>query len=321
MIINLLIDYFYNGGDYVYADLVCKGGGILGLALVGSIAYFEEQGYVWKRLAGTSVGAVVASLCAVGYKSQELHEIIEELDYKSIADKNILQSIPFVGPVSSLFISKGIHSGDYIENFLREKYQKKGKTTFKDISYNNKSRLKIIATDVTNQKLLTLPDDLYKYNIDPMSFDIAKAVRMSLSIPIFYNPKVLFDNNNQPCYIVDGGLLSNLPVWIFDCDKIPRWPTFGLNLINTKPVNQKKTSSLRSYLYDIIFTSLKTSEDVYFKECDAIRIVNIPTSISSTVYFDISEAEKQQLYNSGYYAAKQFLSNWDFSLYKRLYRS
>ena len=88
--------------------------------------------------------------------------------------------------------------------------------------------------------------------MDPMSFDIAKAVRMSLSIPIFYNPKVLFDNNNQPCYIVDGGLLSNLPVWIFDCDKIPRWPTFGLNLINTKPVNQKKTSSLRSYLYDII---------------------------------------------------------------------
>ena len=51
----------------MYVDLVCKGGGVKGIALVGSVCYLEERGYVFKNIAGTSVGAIVASLLAVGY--------------------------------------------------------------------------------------------------------------------------------------------------------------------------------------------------------------------------------------------------------------
>ena len=303
----------------MYADLVCKGGGVKGIALVGALNYFEECGYQWKRVAGTSVGAIVASLVAVGYKSSEIRDILYTLDYKKFADKNALQSIPLVGPIASLFYHKGIYSGDYVENFLSEKFFMKNKIYFKDIYEDNESRLKVIAADVTNHKLVVLPDDLVKYNINPGEFEIAKAVRMSLSIPFFFKPVVLNKRKN-PSYIVDGGLLSNFPIWIFDVNCKPRWPTFGLNLINEEKNNPGDNNGFIPYLMDVVTTSLDTSEEVYFKSRDAVRIVNIPTLGINTVNFDITRQEMINLYNSGYNSAKSFLKNWSFDNYVRNYR-
>lgn len=31
--------------------------------------------------------------------------------------------------------------------------------------------------------------------------------------------------------IVEGGLLHNFPVWLFDSRDIPEWPTFDLKLV------------------------------------------------------------------------------------------
>ena len=249
----------------MYADLVCKGGGVKGIALVGALSYFEECGYVWKKVAGTSVGAIIASLVAVGYSASEIKDIMYNLDYKKFTDKNALQSVPFVGSLLSLFYCKGIYAGDYVENFLREKFELKGKKYFKDIYENNESKLKVIATDVTNHKLVVLPDDLVKYNIDPMEFEIAKAVRMSLSIPFFFNP-VILNKNENPSYIVDGGLLSNFPIWIFDVNDKPRWPTFGFNLFNDVESTPSNCQSLIPFLIDVVETSLDTSEQIYFKD-------------------------------------------------------
>lgn len=303
----------------MYADLVCKGGGVKGIALVGALCFFEEEGYVWKRTAGTSVGAIVASLVAVGYSAREIRNIMFYLDYNKFADKNNLQSIPLFGPIASLFVSKGLHAGNYVENFLTEKFEKKGKKYFRDIYVNGESKLKVIATDVTRHKLITLPDDLVEYNINPLDFEIAKAVRMSLSIPFFFEPVILY-SGKTPCYIVDGGLLSNFPIWIFDVKRKPRWPTFGLNLYNDVEKPSNNQNGFIPYSIDVIETSLATSEEIYFKDCDAIRIVNIPTLGIDTTNFDISNEQIKALYKSGYSSAKSFLKNWDFNTYLKYYR-
>ncbi len=305
----------------MYADLVCKGGGIKGIALVGAICCLEEYGYKFKNLAGTSVGAIITSLLAVGYTPKEIKEIMFNLDYKSFEDKNLLQSLPYIGQFASLVISKGIYSGNYIENFLREKFKEKGKTSFRDISENNNSKLKIIATDVTNHKLMILPDDLEKYNINPLDFDIASAVRMSISIPFFYNP-VILNKRKNPTYIVDGGLLSNFPIWLFDVENIPKWPTFGLNLYDdiSQSCSNKNNINLLNFLIDVIQISLSTSEEVYFKDSDISRIINIPTLGINSIDFNISQKQMMDLYNSGYNATKIFLRDWDFSKYVRKYR-
>ena len=71
--------------------------------------------------------------------------------------------------------------------------------------------------------------------MDPDELEIAAAVRMSMSIPIFFDPVVYHDPRkpHDQRLIVDGGLLSNFPVWLFDtpADHVPRWPTFGLLLV------------------------------------------------------------------------------------------
>ena len=48
------------------ADIVCEGGGVKGIALLGAIYYLQEQGYTFEHYAGTSAGAIVTSLLAVG---------------------------------------------------------------------------------------------------------------------------------------------------------------------------------------------------------------------------------------------------------------
>lgn len=84
-----------------------------------------------------------------------------------------------------LILEKGIFSTVYIEKYLEEMFKNKGKTKFKHISLNGQSPLKIIASDVTNKRLLILPDDIRKYGMDPMELEISKAVTMSISIPFF----------------------------------------------------------------------------------------------------------------------------------------
>jgi NTE family protein len=304
------------------ADLVCEGGGVKGIALVGAICRLEKEGYTFQKLAGTSAGAIVAALIAVGYKGREIMEIFLNLNLKIFKDKNKTASIPLIGPATSLIKNKGLHSGDTIEKFLDEKLRAKGKTKFKDISINGVSPLKITATDITNRELLILPDDLVKYNINPMEFEIAKAVRMSISIPFYFNP-VIINNEKNSNFIVDGGLLSNFPVWLFDIEGIPRWPTFGLKLIGDKDMKiiQANKSNIINYMFSIINTALSKNEEVYLLNKDAVRTIKIRTFNFETTDFNISKNDMFKLFNSGYDAANEFLKEWNFNIYLNKYRN
>lgn len=306
----------------MYADLICEGGGVKGIALVGAICRLEKEGYTFQKLAGTSAGAIIASLLAVGYSGKELVEILFDVDFKTFMDKNKLTSIPIVGSIASLIKSKGLYSGNTIEKFLEEKLKAKGKIKFKDISINGVSPLKITATDITNRELLILPDDLIKYNIDPMEFEIAKAVRMSIGIPFYFNPITLNYEDNSS-FIVDGGLLSNFPIWLFDIEGIPRWPTFGLKLVSDKDMKivHPNKSNIITYMLDIVNTSLSKNEEVYLLNKDSVRTIKIRTFNIQTTDFKIEKKDMLKLFNSGYDAANEFLNEWNFNRYLNKYRN
>ena len=200
-------------------------------------------------------------------------------------------------------------------------FKEKGKTKFRDIAINGVSPLKIIASDITNKKLLVLPDDLAKYNINPLDFSIAKAVIMSISIPFYFNP-VILKYNNSSSFIVDGGLLSNFPVWLFDVKDNPRWPTFGLKLISNDDlitVTPNK-SNLITYSSDLINTIMSKDDEAFLNNKDSIRTIKIKTYDIKTVDFSISKDEYLKLFNSGYNSARTFLAKWDFNSYVSRYR-
>jgi len=302
------------------ADAVFEGGGVRGIAFVGAICCFEEHGYKWEKLAGTSAGSIVASLLAAGYTGRELKKIIEELDYSKFADKDWIQSIPLVGGLLGLLVHKGLNSGDYLEQWIGDLLRAKGKTKFRDVSVNNRSRLKIIAADITRKELLILPDDLNKYGINPMEFEIAKAVRMSCSIPFYFNPVQLSYPGGRS-YVVDGGILSNFPIWIFDVKGIPRWPTIGFRLSECKPQQKEHhTTGLLTYALDIAETIMDRNDEIYLNDKDAVRTISIPTFGIKATRFDLTRKESRRLYESGYNKAKEFIGSWNFENYIQRYR-
>ncbi|MFA9398909.1 MAG: patatin-like phospholipase family protein [Clostridiaceae bacterium] len=314
------------------ADAVFEGGGVKGIAFIGAVCRMEDAGYRWNRLAGTSAGSIIASLLAVGYSGRELKKLLHSLDFNDFKEiskinntnkNNILTNIkiPFIWDMFSFIINKGYYNGNSIETWLDSAFKAKGKSTFKDVSINGESKLKIIASDVTKNEMLILPDDLVKYNINPMDFPIAKAVRMSISIPFFFTPYAL-KSKNSFSYIVDGGIISNFPIWIFDVNHTPRFPTIGFKLLEPRIARESSVKKdILSYSLDVINTTINTHEERFIKNKDKIRTVFIPTLGVSSTDFQISSSKKNLLYNSGYESASDFIKIWDFNNYVKCYRN
>lgn len=329
------------------ADAVFEGGGVKGIGLVGGVAAIEDAGYEFVNLAGTSAGAIVASLLAVDFKADQIKEEMEKLDYNSFKDEGLLDKLGIIGKGLSIGFEYGIYEGEYFEKWLEGLLLRKGKTTFGQIltkEYKNgkageryKYRLQVIAADITDRRLLVLPGDLKSFGYDPEQFSISRAVRMSMSIPFFFEPVKLRDTNGRDHYIVDGGVLSNYPIWLLDDGKKnPPWPTFGFKLTEPdkralKPADRNPINNPISFLKSVIGTMMDAHDNYHISMStgDYDRTIGIPTVVTvngveeeiKTVDFDISREKSQALYENGVKAGAEFLDKWDFAEWKKKYRS
>lgn len=310
-------------------DAVFEGGGVKGIGLVGAVAVTEERGYTFENVAGTSAGAIVAALVAAGYKAKQLKQIIESLDYNKFKDEGLLDKIPVLGPMLSLGFEKGIYEGKFVEDWLRDLLAKapaKPIRTFRDLrtEYEDPKylyKLQVIAADISRGKMLVLPHDIKDYGIEPDDLDVAKAVRMSMSIPFFYEPVILKDKEDRDCYIVDGGVLSNFPVLLFDDNTPdPPWPTFGYKLVEP---DEGQPSAINGpiTLFAALFNTMMDAHDArYIEDAKFVRTIPIPTKGVRTTEFDLSRQRSENLYKSGRDAAEGFFDRWDFAKYKAQYR-
>jgi NTE family protein len=311
------------------ADAVFEGGGVKGIGLVGAVAVAEERGYQWVNLAGTSAGAIVASLLAAGYTGAELREMLKELDYNRFKDSSLLDRIPLVGPLASLVFEKGIYEGKYFEGWISELLREKGVRTFGDLVFEEfrddeqyRFRLRVIASDITRGRLLVLPQDAADFGIRPEDLNVAATVRMSMSIPFFYEPIRLRNmKDNQESYIVDGGLLSNFPVWLFDTEGgVPEWPTFGFKLVEPEEGSPNQVRGPVSLLAALFATMMEAHDARHIEEGNFVRTIPIPTLGVKSIEFDIAPERSEALYQSGRKAAEKFFATWDFGRYVEKYR-
>lgn len=242
-------------------DAVFEGGGVKGIGLAGAVAYTRKLGYEFQNVAGTSAGAIVAALVAAGYDSDGLRGVMDALDYNALKDKGFLDHFGIPGMALSVLFEKGIYEGRYFESWMREqlanspvgraKLAAGESLKFKHLlmpGYEDQPeskyhyRLQVIATDITNGCLLQLPGDIADYGEDPDEMEVAHAVRMSMSIPYFFEPVKIHDKEGCDCYVVDGGVLSNYPVWIFDDGTPdPAWPTIGFKLVGNMAEGQERS--------------------------------------------------------------------------------
>ncbi|GAA4709980.1 patatin-like phospholipase family protein [Brevibacillus fulvus] len=299
------------------ADAVFEGGGVKGIAFIGALSEMEAKGYRWERLAGTSAGSIVAALLAAGYHSKELLEVFQTFNYIALLERTGMGKLKFVGPLYNLLVHEGMYSSNALERFVGELLKKKGIVTFADLPPD---KLKIIASDLTAGRMIVFPDDLPSFGINPASFPISRAVQMSSSIPYFFQP-FLLKNGKERHYIVDGAVLSNFPVWLFDVREIPRWPTFGFRLRG--PQADLTTTRIRSVfsLTKALFTTMLEAHDrLYVEKAHAVRTIFIPTLDVKTTDFDLAEEKRALLFEAGKTAAKKFLETWNFDKYIEEFR-
>jgi NTE family protein len=294
------------------ADAVFEGGGARGIAFVGAIQAMEEEKVEWQRIAGTSAGAVIAALLASGYKSYEIRQHLSELDFSKLRGRTIMNRIPVFGSLLELMFNLGIYKNDYLETWLDLLLSEKGIKTFADLP---DGKLKIIASDVSNGQMLILPDDLDRYGMSPSDLNVSTAVMMSASIPFFFRPVIWKSKDRNKSYILDGGLLSNFPIWIFDTDN-PRFPTFGFRFVKDK-VNIDAVIPTPLHLFKNIFKTMLQAHDLrHLNEETNERTIKISSGNINTTDFELNEVEINFLYKSGYTSTKNFLSEWDFEQHK-----
>jgi NTE family protein len=328
--------------DEKFADLVFEGGGVKGIGLAGAFAALEQRGFTRKGVAGASAGAITAALIAAGYSSRELDEILLNVPFGEFKDKGWEDRVPLIGPAGSLLLERGIYEGKFFERWMTELLEAKNITRFGQLvdqeaeEEKNRYRLRVIASDVSHRRMLVLPSDAEHLGIEPDELEIAHAVRMSMSIPVFFEPVVhRNDRTGEEHLIVDGGMLSNFPVWLFDCDdgEPPEWPTFGLLLVEPKPqtpigarLPKAKMAghgpgAVIDYVKALAQTMMEAHDRMYVEQSNYARTIPIPTLGVGTTEFDLPKERALALYDSGRWAAEKFLDKWDFDAYVAEFRS
>jgi NTE family protein len=311
-------------------DGVFEGGGVKGIGLVGALSVIEAQGYHFVNLAGTSAGAVVAALLAAGYQAGEIRQILLDLDFTRLLDTSLLGRIPFLGPLLNVVFHLGLYRGDYFLKQMRELLAAKGVRTFRDLilaefadDVRYRFKVRVVASDLTRGRMIVLPQDAAAYGLVPEDMEVALAVRMSMSIPFFFRPVKLKGSSGPTSYVVDGGLLSNFPVELFDLPGLPPWPTFGFRLVDPAPpeLERHPIGGPVSLMLAMVGTALEAHDARYIETHNFVRTITIDTLNVAVTDFDLTQVQKEALYDSGIAGAKHFLETWDFEKYKALYRS
>ncbi len=322
-----------------YRNLVLEGGGIRGIAYCGALQTLEERGILRdiKRVGGTSAGAIQAALLAVNYSAAELTDLVSEMKIQSFNDGQYF----FVGGTQRLVERFGWYKGDTFRRWLGDKLG--AKTGNEELTFGELHQLAqsdsclkdlyVTATNLTQQKVV-----IFSYETHP-HLPIADAVRASMSIPLYYCA-VFMDSTgrlykNPPAFtpadvLVDGGVLMNFPIGIFDQNryleqslpellpnaKVFNAATIGLRLERTEQIKADAQNmglasypirGFKSYLgafYNLVSEAANRSN---FTPEDLKRTISIDFQNISPRVRKLSDEEKRTLLESGKKGVEEFL--------------
>lgn len=335
------------------ADGVFEGGGVKGIGLVGGLSAAEEAGVTtWKNVAGTSAGAIVACLVTVGYSAEKLHEIMKPLNYAQFADYGWPGKMR--GFLWNQFRMRGLAPGLFFKQWLAKQVaqsplaQEVGETElrFKHVARNDlpeglsddekrraRYRLQVIASDLAGGRMLVLPHDIAGFAlekggspVEPDELLLVEAVRMSMSYPYLFAPVTLW-KGTQPYYIVDGGLLSNFPIWLFDAQgRAPKRPTWGFRLhggVNPDELPPYRPIPMpfwRVKLLKVMFEAATGAWDQrQLGAAASARTVSIPTGTIATTDFGLTPEQAEGLFTTGRERARLFFTSDNTSSYLELF--
>lgn len=219
--IALLFTNFINAQT---VGLVLSGGGAKGLAHIGIIKALEENNIPIDYITGTSMGAIVGAMYAMGYTPQEMEDLIKSEEFKrwysaQIEEKyiyyfkrdkatpdfiNLKISFKDSTTIQSQFLPTSIVNPvqmnlAFLSIFASATAQCNGNFDNLMVPY------RCIASDVYNKKQLIMN-----------SGDLGDAVRASMSFPLMFKP-IEIDST----LVYDGGIYNNFPTDVMISDFNP----------------------------------------------------------------------------------------------------
>jgi NTE family protein len=304
-------------------DLVLEGGGVKGIALLGAVLTLSDAGYRFERIAGTSAGAIVAALVTAyqraGRDLHQLEKVMSDLEYQRFAEPSRLERVAgTAGAVIETVVHGGGHSGDYLTDWLGPLLEEVGVRTFADLRIDDpdstlrdyqKYTLVVHASDLSRRVLVRLPWDYSHYGKDADDELVVNAVRASMSIPFYFRP-VEVETEDGAVTWVDGGLLSNFPITVFDRTdgRLPRWPTWGVRLSGRPVVHDERVRTGPGIAIGCLRT-LMADWNQYRLDDEGVgrRTMQVDTNGVSATDFGISPESQRKLFESGQDAARKFL--------------
>lgn len=203
--------------------LVLSGGGAKGMAHIGVIRALEENGIPIDYVAGTSMGAVIGSLYAMGYSPDEMENLIRSDEFKNwyMGSKDMDYDFYFKqNPPTPFLISARIAIRDSMTvirpmvNSVVDPLQMNlafvdvfaGASAVCDKDFDNLFvPFRAVASDVFNKNSIVLSRG-----------DLGDAVRASMSFPFVFRP-IRIDT----VIAYDGGIYDNFPVDVMVSDFHP----------------------------------------------------------------------------------------------------
>ncbi len=303
-----------------YTNLALEGGGIRGMAYAGAYRVLEERGLVQgiRNVAGTSVGAAVASLISVDYSAQELKTVMDGLRVQTFNDGGGA----LLGGQYRLRKQYGWYRGEALERWVDDRLA--AKTGIHHLTFRMLHEralrepafkdLYVTASNISAQRLA-----VFSWKSCP-DMEIATAVRTSMSVPLYFRA-VCLDSaghkapRDQGDWFADGGLILNYPLAIFDSGGVQA-QTLGFKLERPEQIEGYRAggtgiapyqiTNFRSYVGALYNLTIETMARTAPMEQETRRTIYISTAGIAPKVRRMTQAEKDRLFQSGQDAAIAF---------------
>lgn len=282
-----------------FNSLVIEGAGMNGFAYLGAVKELEEQNlyHIIHHFAGTSSGALIATMLALGYSSSELLNKILQVNIAEISNTSHYKQI------YNLYKYWGIHNTVMLRSKISRLISEKvsDDITFKELYDSTGNVLVIVLSDVQTQK------PIYTTPFSHPNHSILDALVVSLSVPFYFTPTKYDDH-----YCVDGGLADNFPLWIFNNENLLKEINYqGLHDISIPPetlglkireLYVQPINSVFLFIFAIFRTMINQIEETSFS-----KNINVIDGLDVSFQFDLGNDVIQKLVENGQRAMRKFL--------------
>jgi NTE family protein len=280
-----------------YKTLVLSGGGTRGIIHLGAINYIEQNNLAnFDTYIGTSAGAIIIVLLAIGYTSIEIFQFLLHFQFDkfvNILNPDILDE-QFFNLINSFGLDDGSKSIFIIKKMI-EKKTKNADITFKQV-YEIYNKSIIICATCLNQ----LKAEYFNY-IDNPDMPIYLACRLSMSIPYIYT-SVMY---NDLLY-ADGGIIDNYP--FSKTSNVDE--TIGIYLDDNSCF--ENIDNLKTFTHALFTSLLQNAHSNTTKYIENTIYIN--TNGCGSVDFNMTDEIKQNFFNLGYESAKKYMDNKNINI-------